>query len=84
MSEFDRDEVLQTTMIKLIDSRIQLKNNLKGASLKTWFYRVLVNNAINLLKKLAVENKRFELTDDFGENATKYESVETSYFIEEE
>ena len=74
----DALDAVQSAVCKALEAFESIRN---AGAIKTWFYRILINECFNILKK----RKRYALTADFEELDTPYyEKAYDREYVEEE
>lgn len=74
----DALDAVQSAVCKALEAFESIRN---ADAIKTWFYRILINECFNILKK----RKRYALTADFEELDTLYyEKAYDQEYVEEE
>ena len=74
----DALDAVQSAVCKALEAFESIRN---ADAIKTWFYRILINECFNILKK----RKRYALTADFEELDTPYyEKAYDREYVEEE
>ncbi len=84
-NEFDAEEVVQESFIKVFQN---LKSFKGKSDFKTWFYRILINEAFKHLQKSKKEivlstNQNLPETEEFDENFRGLNDEEQKYLVTE-
>jgi len=77
-SEMDAEDVLQESFLSAFKN---LKNYKGTASFGSWLKRIVVNNAINLVKKRRLDLESVDDIGQFDDRAVETESRDVSYDV---